>query len=120
MFRRNPNINVGGGAVIAQKIYVRGIEDRLARVTVDGVAQMGASYGHQGNTIIDPGMLKSVVVTKGAAQASAGPMALIGAIKMETRSASDFIPKGKDYAMSGAATFFNQLWGSRNRDGRLS
>lgn len=93
MFRRNPNINVGGGAVIAQKIYVRGIEDRLARVTVDGAAQMGASYGHQGNTIIDPGMLKSVVVTKGAAQASAGPMALIGAIKMETRSASDFIPK---------------------------
>ncbi len=52
MFRRNPNINVGGGAVIAQKIYVRGIEDRLARVTVDGAAQMGTSYGHQGNTII--------------------------------------------------------------------
>lgn len=42
MFRRNPNINVGGGAVIVQKIYVRGIEDRLARVTVDGAAQMGA------------------------------------------------------------------------------
>ncbi|GAA9550531.1 hypothetical protein HpHA44_07730 [Helicobacter pylori] len=109
MFRRNPNINVGGGAVIAQKIYVRGIEDRLARVTVDGAAQMGASYGHQGNTIIDPGMLKSVVVTKGAAQASAGPMALIGAIKMETKSASDFIPKGKDYAMSGAATFLTNF-----------
>ncbi len=109
MFRRNPNINVGGGAVIAQKIYVRGIEDRLARVTVDGAAQMGASYGHQGNTIIDPGMLKSVVVTKGAAQASAGPMALIGAIKMETRSASDFIPKGKDYAISGAVTFLTNF-----------
>ncbi|GAA7082168.1 hypothetical protein Kyoto48A_13400 [Helicobacter pylori] len=109
MFRRNPNINVGGGAVIAQKIYVRGIEDRLARVTVDGAAQMGASYGHQGNTIIDPGMLKSVVVTKGAAQASAGPMALIGAIKMETRSASDFIPKGKDYAMSVAVTFLTNF-----------
>ncbi|BAW73701.1 iron-regulated outer membrane protein [Helicobacter pylori] len=45
MFRRNPNINVGGGAVIAQKIYVRGIEDRLARVTVDGAAQMGQAMG---------------------------------------------------------------------------
>ncbi len=72
MFRRNPNINVGGGAVIAQKIYVRGIEDRLARVTVDGAAQMGASYGHQGNTIIDPGMLKSVVVTKGQLKRAQG------------------------------------------------
>ncbi|WP_104713484.1 TonB-dependent receptor domain-containing protein [Helicobacter cetorum] len=117
MFRRNPNINVGGGSLMAQKIYVRGIEDRLARVTVDGAAQMGASYGHQGNTIIDPGMLKEVIVTKGAAQASAGPMALIGAIKMETKSARDFIPKGKNYAISGATSFYTNFGDRENITG---
>ncbi|GAA8729357.1 hypothetical protein HpBT352_14840 [Helicobacter pylori] len=39
---------------------------------MDGAAQMGASYGHQGNTIIDPGMLKSVVVTKGRLKRARG------------------------------------------------
>ncbi len=65
-------MNVGGGSVMGQKIYVRGVEDRLLRVTVDGAAQNGNIYHHQGNTVIDPGMLKSVEVTKGSANASAG------------------------------------------------
>ncbi len=72
MFRRNPNINVGGGAVIAQKIYVRGIEDRLARVTVDGAAQMGASYGHQGNTIMTLECLKAWWLLRGRLKRAQG------------------------------------------------
>ncbi|MGL2513470.1 TonB-dependent receptor plug domain-containing protein, partial [Helicobacter pylori] len=109
LFRTNPDVNVGGGSVMGQKIYVRGIEDRLLRVTVDGAAQNGNIYHHQGNTVIDPGMLKSVEVTKGAANASAGPGAIAGVIKMETKGAADFIPRGKNYAASGAVSFYTNF-----------
>ncbi len=114
MFRTNPDVNVGGGGVMGQKIYVRGIEDRLLRVTVDGAAQNGNIYHHQGNTVIDPQMLKSVIVTKGAANASAGPGAMAGAIAMETKGAADFIPKGKSYAASASASFFTNFGDREN------
>ncbi|WP_120803767.1 TonB-dependent receptor [Helicobacter pylori] len=109
LFRTNPDVNVGGGSVMGQKIYVRGVEDRLLRVTVDGAAQNGNIYHHQGNTVIDPGMLKSVEVTKGSANASAGPGAIAGVIKMETKGAADFIPRGKSYAASGAVSFYTNF-----------
>ncbi|EJB15159.1 tonB-dependent Receptor Plug domain protein [Helicobacter pylori CPY1124] len=43
LFRTNPDVNVGGGSVMGQKIYVRGVEDRLLRVTVDGADKMAIS-----------------------------------------------------------------------------
>ncbi|PAF44875.1 hypothetical protein BJI48_01975 [Helicobacter sp. 11S02596-1] len=106
VFATQPDVNVGGGGVMAQKIYVRGIEDRLLRVTIDGAAQNGNAFHHQGNTIIDPGMLKEVEITKGAANASAGPGALAGAITMTTKDASDLLEKGQNFGASLASSFY--------------
>ncbi|PAF49455.1 hypothetical protein BKH41_01980 [Helicobacter sp. 12S02232-10] len=109
VFATQPDINVGGGGMMAQKIYVRGIEDRLLRVTIDGAAQNGNAFHHQGNTIIDPGMLKEVEVTKGAANASAGPGALAGAITMTTKDASDLLEKGQNFGASLSSSFYTNF-----------
>ncbi|PAF47772.1 hypothetical protein BKH46_02735 [Helicobacter sp. 12S02634-8] len=109
VFATQPDVSVGGGGVMAQKIYVRGIEDRLLRVTIDGAAQNGNAFHHQGNTIIDPGMLKEVVITKGAANASAGPGALAGAISMTTKDASDLLAKGQNFGAYVASSFYTNF-----------
>ncbi|PAF53046.1 hypothetical protein BKH42_08120 [Helicobacter sp. 13S00482-2] len=106
VFATQSDVNVGGGGMMAQKIYVRGIEDRLLRVTIDGAAQNGNAFHHQGNTIIDPGMLKEVEITKGSANASAGPGALAGAISMTTKDASDLLSKGKNFGAYLGSSFY--------------
>lgn len=109
VFATQPDVNVGGGGMMAQKIYVRGIEDRLLRVTIDGAAQNGNAFHHQGNTIIDPGMLKQVEITKGSANASAGPGALAGAISMTTKDASDLLEKGQNFGAYVASSFYTNF-----------
>lgn len=60
-----PGISVGGGGnAIAQKVYVRGLEDTLLGITLDGAPQGGYLYHHQGRLLIDPGLLKSVQVQR--------------------------------------------------------
>ncbi|MDU9800351.1 Plug domain-containing protein, partial [Helicobacter pylori] len=54
IFRTRADVNVASGGLMAQKIYVRGIESRLLRVTIDGVAQNGNIFHHDANTVIDP------------------------------------------------------------------
>lgn len=93
---------------MAQKIYVRGMEDRLLRVTIDGAAQNGNAFHHQGNTVVDPGMLKRIEITKGSANASAGPGALAGAISMTTKDASDLLAKGQNFGFNlGTSLYTN-------------
>ena len=36
VFRLTPSVTVGGSVGIAQKVYIRGLEDTLLNVTVDG------------------------------------------------------------------------------------
>ncbi|PAF43019.1 TonB-dependent receptor [Helicobacter sp. 11S03491-1] len=109
VFATQPDVNVGGGGMMAQKIYVRGIEDRLLRVTIDGAAQNGNAFHHQGNTVIDPGMLKEVEITKGAANASAGPGAIAGAISMTTKDASDLLEKGQKFGAYFKSSFYTNF-----------
>ncbi|MEC7470166.1 MAG: TonB-dependent receptor plug domain-containing protein, partial [Pseudomonadota bacterium] len=39
VFRESPSVSVGGSVGVAQKIYVRGLEDAYLNVTVDGAQQ---------------------------------------------------------------------------------
>ena len=48
IFAKDAEIQVGGGAQIAQKLYVRGFEDRMFRVRLDGITQGGNLFHHQG------------------------------------------------------------------------
>lgn len=108
IFSQDPSINVGGGNPTAQKIYVRGLEDRLFNVNIDGATQGGNIFHHQGNVNIDPMMLKSVDVQKDSADASAGPGALAGAISMTTKDATDLLKSGQKVgAQIGLGGFSN-------------
>lgn len=81
----------GGGNAIAQKIYVRNIEDTLLTVTLDGVPQGGNIFHHQGRILINPDMLKQVEIDKGGTVASVGPGGLAGSVRMKTKDARDLL-----------------------------
>lgn len=107
-----PGISVGGGGnAIAQKVYVRGLEDTLLGITLDGAPQGGYLYHHQGRLLIDPGLLKSVQVQKGVASASAGPGTLAGALNFTTLDAADLLVAGQNLGgRVGLGGFSNKGW----------
>lgn len=100
MFRHEPSITVGGGLPVAQKIYVRGLEDTLLNVTIDGATQSGYLYHHQGRINVEPELIKQVVIEAGAGKATAGPGAIGGAIHFETADAKDLLEDGTTFGGS--------------------
>lgn len=98
VFRLTPSISVGGGASgIAQKIYVRGLEDSLLNVTVDGAPQTSTLFHHIGRVTIDPELLKQVDVQAGAGEATSGAGAIGGAIRFRTKDAGDLLAPGRNF-----------------------
>ena len=72
LFRGVPSVTVGGGVGIAQKIYVRGLEDSMLNVTVDGAPQRGTLFHHVGRVSIEPELLETVDVQTGPGEATSG------------------------------------------------
>lgn len=95
LLTHDPSITVGGGAPVAQKIYVRGLEDTLLNVTVDGATQAGYLYHHQGRVSVEPELIKNVVIKAGAGNAADGAGALGGAIHFELKDAQDMLRPGQ-------------------------
>lgn len=91
IFRTVPSVTVGGGVGIAQKIYVRGLEDSMLNVTVDGAPQRGTLFHHIGRVSIEPELLQTVDVQAGAGEATAGFGAIGGAIRFRTKNADDLL-----------------------------
>ncbi|MDQ8181207.1 TonB-dependent receptor [Pelagicoccus sp. SDUM812005] len=91
IFSQDPSIMVGGGISAAEKIYVRGIEDKMLNVSVDGATQAGYLSHHQAQYSIEPELLKFAEAEPGAGAASAGPGALAGVIRFENKGAADFL-----------------------------
>lgn len=83
LFRNVPSVAVGGSLGIAQKIYVRGLEDSMLNVTIDGAPQRGTLFHHVGRVSIEPELLKSVQVQAGAGEADSGFGAIGGAIRFQ-------------------------------------
>ncbi|MCC6196215.1 MAG: TonB-dependent receptor [Burkholderiales bacterium] len=101
----------GGGNAIAQKIYVREIEDTMLNVTLDGVPQGGNVFHHQGRVLIDPMMMKRIEIDKGGTLASIGPGGLAGSVRMTTKDARDLLLAGRAFgalALGGAES--NDGW----------
>ena len=108
LFRSTPSVAVGGGVGIAQKIYVRGLEDSLLNVTVDGAPQRGTLFHHIGRVSIEPELLETVSLQAGAGEATAGFGAVGGAIRFRTRNPVDLLELGQDFgAMLKAGWFSN-------------
>ncbi len=98
IFRLTPSISVGGGANgIAQKIYVRGLEDALVNVTVDGAPQTSTLFHHIGRVTIDPALLKRVQVQAGAGEATSGAGAIGGSIRFQTKDVNDLLPEDQRF-----------------------
>ena len=98
IFENTPGVTVGGGAnPIAQKIYVRGIEDTMLNTTIDGAPQGGWIFHHQSRVMVNPELLKQVELDKGSAPASAGPGALAGSLRLTTKDAGDLLLPGQNF-----------------------
>ena len=65
VFAGESSITASGGAAIAQKVYVNGIEESLLSITIDGARQNKSAFHHTGNVLLDPALLKRVEVSEG-------------------------------------------------------
>ncbi|WP_444946796.1 TonB-dependent receptor [Microbulbifer sp. VTAC004] len=108
IFRQIPSVSVGGSLGIAQKIYIRGMEDTLLNVTVDGAPQTSTLFHHIGRVSIEPELLEKVEVQAGAGEATSGAGAIGGAIRFETKDADDLLDEGEQLgAMVKGGLFSN-------------
>ena len=120
-----PEINVGGSTASSQKVFVNGIEEMNLNVQIDGARQSNNVWHHNGSTLIDPQILKAVSVDAGVAPADAGPGALGGSIRYETRDVADMLEAGDnfgaflgfDYETNGET--FSQSGAAYGRSGRF-
>jgi hemoglobin/transferrin/lactoferrin receptor protein len=109
LFRAIPSVTVGGGVGLAQKIYVRGLEDSLLNVSVDGAPQRGTLFHHIGRVAIEPELLEAVEVQAGPGEATSGFGAIGGSIRFRTRDAVDLLRSGRDAgALLKAGWFSNE------------
>lgn len=97
VFAGESAISASGGAAIAQKVFVNGIEESLLNVTIDGARQNKSAFHHTGNVLIDPGLLKAVEVSSGLAPADQGPGGLAGSIAYTTKDAADLLEEGDTF-----------------------
>ena len=118
LFSNQSTLAVGGGSSVSQKIYVRGFEDTMLNVTVDGAQQIGELYHHQGRLQLEPDFIKKIELDAGAGPATNGAGALTGALKVTLKNAFDMLEgnqsfgsyfrgsagfNGKDYKLVGSS-----------------
>ena len=106
VFSGQPDVAVGGGHGVAQKVYVRGVEDTLLNVTIDAAVQAGQVFHHTGRISIEPELIKRVEVQAGAGDALAGPGALGGAVRFITKDPGDLLRPDESAGGSVKATYF--------------
>ncbi|TCN83004.1 TonB-dependent hemoglobin/transferrin/lactoferrin family receptor [Vibrio crassostreae] len=87
----------------AQTINIRGMEGKRVKILVDGSSQPGSFDGgpyafiNSSGVSIDPDMLKSVEIIKGAASSLHGSDAIGGVVAFETKDPSDFLKDGENF-----------------------
>ena len=96
LLQDTPSAQVSGGARNSQKLYIRGLDDANALITINGARQGGDLLSHhQGRVLIDGDLVKSIEVQAGPSGADAGPGAVAGSVVIETKSAHDLVPQGE-------------------------
>jgi hemoglobin/transferrin/lactoferrin receptor protein len=96
VFATTTAVSTGGTTNSSQKVFVNGLEETLLNVQVDGARQPQTSAFHHNSTlVIDPTLLKSVAVDAGVAPADAGPFALGGAMRYQTKTVGDLLAPGR-------------------------
>jgi len=89
VFETVPGVNVfGGPRRIAEEPAIRGFADEQVVIRLDGTRQ-NFNKAHGGRFLIDPDLLRSIEVLRGAGSAIYGSGALGGAFVLETVSGRD-------------------------------
>ena len=91
LLEKEPAIGFGGGNGTSQFITIRGMGQNSVDIKVDNAYSDSQILYHQGRFIIDPALLKSISVQKGAGSASAGIGATNGAIIAQTVDGLDLL-----------------------------
>lgn len=122
VFRHVPSVTVGGSIGIAQKIYIRGLEDTFLNITVDGAPQTGTLFHHIGRVSLEPELLKEVDVQAGAGEATSGAGAIGGAIRFKTKNAEDLLREGQRVGGIAKLNYFSNdgVKGSLSAYGKLT
>lgn len=107
VFESNPEVSVAGGPGVAQKLYLRGLEDTLLNITIDGASQPGQTFHHAGRIGIEPELLKRVEVQAGTGDATAGAGALGGAVRFVTKDPDDLLREGESVGALLKSTYFS-------------
>ncbi|MDX4070449.1 TonB-dependent receptor [Aliarcobacter skirrowii] len=114
ILNNNSSIEIGGGAINVQRVYLRGIESSNLNISLDGAKQGKNMFQHRSNELgINPDLLK-VVDIKTSNDASK-TQALGGSIQMSTKDAQDFVKGDKKSGAilkTGYNTNANQKHGS--------
>lgn len=95
VFAGQPEVSVGGGHGIAQKIFVRGVEDTLVNVSIDGTVQGNRAFHHAGRLQLEPELISRVEIMPGVVDATAGPGALGGAVRFITKDPEEMLRQGE-------------------------
>lgn len=95
LFQDDPAIAVAGGSVASQKFYLHGIDQSKLNVQIDGAQQKSNVWHHNGNLIVNPLVLKAVRVDSAVSPADAGPGALGGTVRFETKDVVDLVLPGR-------------------------
>ena len=114
VFAGEAAITSSGGAPIAQKVFVNGIEESLLSVTIDGARQNKSAFHHTGNVLLDPALLKSVEVSAGLAPADQGAGAVAGSIRYTTKEARDLLEDGDNFGGMLTSSYGSNGQGWRN------
>ncbi|MDU0353915.1 TonB-dependent receptor [Paraglaciecola aquimarina] len=107
IFKHSPSVSVGGSVGVAQKIYIRGLEDSFLNVTVDGAQQTSTLFHHIGRVTIDPDLLQQIDVQAGAGEATSGPGAIGGSIRFKTKDANDLLQDEERFGGRVKASYFS-------------
>lgn len=92
-----PGVIVDGNVRYGQRIYIRGLEDKFANITIDGAKQSGQIFHHAGDQFVDASLLKISSVELGPNSALSGPGVVNGAFSYETKDPSDFLKDGQTF-----------------------
>lgn len=111
VFSSDVEVNVGGGHSAAQKLYLRGIEDTLLNISIDGAQQAGQVFHHTGRISIEPELLKRADIQSGTGDATAGPGALGGSIRFVTKDPEDLLRPGQQMGALVKGTYYSNAEG---------
>ncbi|HBK54797.1 MAG TPA: hypothetical protein DDZ76_00705 [Xanthomonadales bacterium] len=90
VFEAVPGVAVQGGPRrIAEEPAIRGFDDERVAIRIDGTRQ-NFNKAHGGRFLLDPDLIQSVEVLRGAGSAVYGSGALGGVFDIRTRSGRDF------------------------------